>query len=55
MKRNLLTQIKNEWRDNLWLVIELAIVAVAIWALSFTLYDTLRPKFDDKGYDIDNV
>ena len=36
MKRNLLTQIKNEWRDNLWLVIELAIVAVAIWALSFT-------------------
>ncbi len=34
MKRNLLTQIKNEWRDNLWLVIELAIVAVAIWALS---------------------
>lgn len=55
MKRNLITQIKNEWRDNLWLVVELMIVSVAIWYLAFTLSWTLKPKFESKGFDVENV
>lgn len=55
MNRNLITQIKNEWRDNLWLVIELMIVAVAIWAISLILYILIQPKFLEKGFSIDNV
>ncbi len=55
MNRNLLTQIKNEWRDNLWLVIELTVVSVAIWILAFTLYNAIRPRFEEKGFDCENV
>lgn len=55
MKRNLLTQIKNEWRDNLWLTIELMIVSVAVWYLAISLINTLRPKFEPKGFDTDEV
>ena len=31
MKRKLFTQIKNEWRSNLWLGIELLVVSTALW------------------------
>lgn len=55
MNRNLLTQIKNEWRDNLWLCIELLIVSIAVWMLCLILYSTLRPTFEKKGYDITDV
>lgn len=55
MNRNLLTQIKNEWRDNLWLVIELLVVSVAVWVLALTLYIALRPKFEEKGFDSEDV
>lgn len=55
MKRNLLTQIKNEWRDNLWLIIELTVVSVAVWTLAMTLITALRPKLDEKGYSIEDV
>lgn len=55
MKRNLITQIKNEWRDNLWLIVELTVVAVAVWYLAFTLLYTLKPKFDTKGFNVENV
>lgn len=55
MTRNLITQIKNEWRDNIWLVVELMIVILAIWALSCFLGRTLSPKFEDTGCDIEDV
>lgn len=55
MNRNLLTQIKNEWRDNIWLVVELAIVSAAIWALVPSLYNGISTKFSEKGFDTDNV
>ena len=55
MNRNLIKQIRNEWRENLWLCIELLIVSVAVWALSLFLYSNLRPTFEEKGYDITDV
>ena len=31
MNKKLFTQIKNEWRSNLWLVTELLLVSVVLW------------------------
>lgn len=55
MNRNLLTQIKNEWRDNIWLVVELAVVSAAIWALLPSLYNNISTKLSEKGFDTDDV
>lgn len=55
MNRKLFTQIKNEWRDNLWLVVELVVVSAAIWTLSIYMLAILRPTFEEKGYDIEDV
>lgn len=55
MKRNLITQIKNEWRDNLWLIIELMIVSVAVWMLCVFLNMAVRYKFEEKGFDTEDV
>lgn len=38
MKRKLTTQIKNEWRSNLWLALELMIVSVVIWWIADTVF-----------------
>ena len=32
MTKKLLVQIKNEWRNNLWLALELLVVSVVIYA-----------------------
>ena len=55
MNRNLIKQIGNEWRENMWLCIELLIVSVAVWAISLMLFTALRPTFEEKGYDITDV
>ena len=31
MTKKLLVQIKNEWRNNLWLALELLVVSVVMW------------------------
>lgn len=55
MKRNLFTQMKNEWRDNMWLVIGLTIVSIAIWFFSSALLSLLRTYFIPIGVDVDDV
>ncbi len=55
MNRNLLTQIKNEGRDNLWLVVEFTIVAVVVWMLTVSLRQMLENKYTELGYDIEDV
>ncbi|MDE5713850.1 MAG: hypothetical protein K2I16_09565, partial [Muribaculaceae bacterium] len=55
MKRDLLIQMKNEWRNNLWLVIGLAIVSLAIWVLGTSLYGVIYPTFFSRGFDPENV
>lgn len=51
MKRKLFTQIRNEWRDNIWMILELAIVTGAIWVILALCWETSRAKFIPKGYD----
>ncbi len=55
MKRALLTQIKNEWRDNVWLVIELAVVTAAIWVIVTILYAMTSGLFEDRGFTPNDV
>ena len=55
MKRKLFTQITNEWRDNIWMIIELAIVTGAIWILIVLCWGIAKGKFQPKGFDIDDV
>lgn len=43
--------MKNEWRDNVWLIIELAVVSLAIWALLTILYMRVWPLFIPRGFD----
>ena len=38
MNKKLLTQIKNEWRSNLWLVTELLLVSVVMWYIVDYMY-----------------
>lgn len=51
MKRNLLRQIANEWRVNIWLAIELIIVSVALWYLCDQLWVRYSVYREPLGYD----
>ena len=55
MNRNLITQIKNEGRDNLWLIVEFTIVALVVWILTSNLYHMISRNLEEKGFDIENV
>lgn len=55
MKRNLLRQMRNEWRDNLWLVVELIVVFAAIWGLSVLLYSKTMGLREPMGVDPEDV
>lgn len=55
MKRNLLTQIKNEWRENVWFVIELMVVLLVIWATVTVLYSGTQGHRLPRGFDPENV
>ena len=55
MKRNLFTQLLNEWRDNIWLVIELLLVSAVIWFIGMILYSLVGSYYTPRGFDYDNV
>lgn len=55
MKRALLSQIKNDWKENLWLVIELLIVSLIIWWLSLTLLRWYKDYHVPLGADTTDV
>ena len=55
MKRFLLPQMRNEWRSNLWMLIEIMVVALILFAI-FTFYAAvIRIKSQDYGYDTNDV
>lgn len=55
MKRDLFRQMLKEWRDNVWLIIELAVVCVAIWILVAILYLYTQGLFRPRGFEPENV
>lgn len=55
MKRNLIRQMRNEWRENIWLIIGLMIVSLAIWWLTVLFYDRTNGLYYKKGFDVTDV
>lgn len=55
MKRNLFRQIINEWRSNIWLTVEFAVVILAIWFILITMYLYSGGLFEPRGFNPDRV
>lgn len=55
MKRKLLTQMGNEWRDNVWMVVALMVVTAAVWLLLVLLWGSVKSLFEPRGFDVRNV
>lgn len=55
MKRHLLSQIRNEWRSNLWMIIELTIISAILWFLFSFLCAIVHIRFTHKGYDLSDI
>ena len=54
MNKKLLAQIKNEWRTNLWLAIELLLVSVVMWWVIDNLYCIGATYFEPRGFNVDH-
>ncbi|MCM1504623.1 MAG: ABC transporter permease [Muribaculum sp.] len=54
MDRKLLIQMRNEWRSNLWLAVELLIVSVVMWYICDYIYVRLANYYDERGFEIDH-
>ena len=54
MTKKLLTQIKNEWLSNLWLVLELLVVSVVMWyvCLLYTSVFDSWPNMVPEGVEV---
>lgn len=52
MNKKLLTQIKNEWRSNLWLATELLLVSVVMWYIVDYMYVKASIYTEPRGFDI---
>lgn len=55
MKRKLLKQMLNEWRSNIWIVIELVIVLLVLQLISGILYSIFKLKEPVLHTDIKNI
>lgn len=49
MKRKLIKQMCNEWRDNIWLILELAVVSAAMGVVLITVVSLLEVKTRPMG------
>lgn len=54
MRRKLLKQIRNEWRSNLWLAIQLLVASVALWFIFDYVTGWWRVAHLSDGRDIEN-
>ena len=51
MQKKLFIQIRNEWRGNLWLALELLVVSVVLWYIIDMLYCRLATYNEPRGFD----
>lgn len=54
MEKKLFTQIRNEWRGNLWLALELLVVSVVLWYVVDFLYVKTTIMREPRGFDIEH-
>lgn len=54
MTKKLFTQIKNEWRSNTWLALELLVVSVVMWYIVDYIYTQAATAMEPRGFDIEH-
>lgn len=54
MTKKLLTQITNEWRNNLWLALELLVVSVVMWYVVDYIYTQVATYLEPRGFDVEH-
>ena len=54
MNQKLFTQIRNEWRINLWLCIELLVVSVLVWYIVDYMYVSYKVHSEPLGFDVEH-
>ena len=54
MNKKLFTQIRNEWRSNLWLALELLVVSVVMWYIVDLLYCQLATYLEPRGFNTEH-
>lgn len=52
MNKKLFTQIRNEWRSNIWIFVELLIVSVVMWFITDYIYVQANNYTAPRGFDI---
>lgn len=52
MTKKLFNQIRNEWRSNTWLAVELLLVSVVMWYVVDYIYAQAVTYFEPRGFDI---
>lgn len=55
MKRKLLQQMRNEWRSNLWMMIELFIVGLVLWFTFVIMNSLMALHREPVGVDFNDV
>lgn len=54
MTKKLLIQIKNEWRNNLWLALELLVVSVVMWYVVDYIYTQVATYLEPRGFNTEH-
>lgn len=54
MKKKLFTQINNEWRTNVWVIVELLVVSVVLWFVVDFFYADFSARNLPRGFDTDH-
>ena len=52
MNKKLFTQIRNEWRSNIWILLELLIGSVVMWFITDYIYVQVSNYKAPRGFDI---
>ncbi len=55
MKRKLVTQMRNEWRSNIWMIVELFVVGIVLWVVFSILLSIWSLHKAPEGADFDNL
>ncbi len=55
MKRKLIQQMRNEWRSNMWMMVEIAIVTLVVWSMFIIMGAMLKLKYSRTDYPMDNI
>ncbi|MDE6310981.1 MAG: hypothetical protein K2L96_04090 [Muribaculaceae bacterium] len=55
MKRKLIQQMRNEWRSNIWMCVELIITGLVLWAIFSTFLFLYHVYQEPEGYDLTEI